>query len=97
MRYIATSKADAEAAADKAHQHKIATDPHYAKSVAEGRTLRWSFPLQETDKDGNPVGGYYIPVEEPVLDAFSIAEQTKLDASAKQILANRLVDKKEEI
>lgn len=90
MKYLATSKADAEAAADKAHQHKIATDPFYAKSVAEGRTLRWSFPLQDKN-------GYYIPVEEPVLDAFSSQEQDNLDAESKQILANRLIDKKEEI
>lgn len=97
MKYLATSKADAEAAAAKAHAHKIATDPFYAKSVAEGRTLRWSFPLQDVDKDGKPVGGYYIPVEAPVLDAFRPIEQDKLDAEAKHILTNRLIDKKEEI
>ena len=93
MRYIAASKADAEAAADKAHQHKIATDPAYAKSVAEGRTLRWSLPLQEVDKDGKPVGGYYIPVEERVLDAFNSVDQDKCDAQAKTVLAARAENK----
>lgn len=87
MKYLATSKADAEAAAAKAHAHKIATDPFYADSVANGHTLRWSFPLREVDDKGQPVGDYYIPVQPPVLDAFSVAEQDKLDVEAKAVLS----------
>jgi len=86
VKYIATSKEDAEAIAAKAHAHKIATDPFYADAVAKGHTKRWSLPLQDVDDKGQPVGDYYIPVEPPVLDAFSTVEQERLDASAKTVL-----------
>jgi len=93
MRITATSEAEAKALADKAHAHKIATDPAYAKSVEQGRTTNWAVPRRDLDDKGQPVGDWFIAVEGSVLESFSEAEQVKLDVEAKAILAERTKSK----
>lgn len=53
MRLETASEADAQALQDRIHAHLIATDAGYAGSVQARQTLRWAFPLRETDESGN--------------------------------------------
>lgn len=85
--YAATEQA-CQALADKAHAYKIERSAAYAQSVQDGKTLRWSLPLRETDANGDPVGDWYIPFEADLLGAFTEAELQGLDQDGKDWLAS---------
>lgn len=47
--YFAT-QAEAQTAADAAHQYLIDSDRGYSTSVAEGKTVAWGIPIEEDDR-----------------------------------------------
>lgn len=79
MRITAPTQAAAQALQDKAHAFMIANDPPYADSVAQGHTLRWAVPARDVDANGNPVGDWFIPVEDRCLGAFTADELLRVD------------------
>lgn len=76
MRLEYSLKADAQAVADKTHAWLIANNPFYAKSVADGKTLRWDVPRQQTDASGKVIAGspWSVFVKDKALSALAQAE-----------------------
>jgi hypothetical protein len=78
MRLTYQTRDEARTKADEVHQHMISTNPEYAKSVTEGRTLAFAIPYQDLDKDGKPIDTlWHINFKErhmPSLDQEELAE-----------------------
>ena len=77
-----TGVADAQAFCDKTHAQMIATNPAYAKSVADGQTARWDSPRQDLDDQGKPVGDPYVIVKDRIDPTLTPAERSKIVASS---------------
>lgn len=89
------TEAEAQAMADKIHQHLIDTQPAYADSVAKGHTLRWDIPRRDRVPvdPANPfgdyveVGGWKVSVPDygtrDALGSLTAQESDKLDAAGK--------------
>lgn len=67
MRMYADTEAKAQALADRAHAFLIANDSAYAKSVGDGKTLRWATPMQDS-------AGWWIAVADRCAGAFTVQE-----------------------
>ena len=81
MRLYAKDQAQAQAFADRAHQHLISTDARYAYSVGTGETKAWSLVVEEREPSlqgmgelGKPTGRWYILLEDKVIAAFTADE-----------------------
>ena len=55
MKKLITTKAKAQAAANKCHEYLISNNSDYSRSVSNGGTIAWCIPHQdlETDDKGN--------------------------------------------
>lgn len=78
MKLYSATKAGCQALANKAHQFKIENDDGYAQSVKDGKTIRWSFPIQDN--------GWYVPIDPSLIEAFTEAELLGLDQEGKDFL-----------
>lgn len=75
---------EAQAWADKTHAAMIAQSPEYARSVAEGKTLRWAIPEIARDADGNPTGTEYVcGVKDRVRPTMTAAELARVEETPK--------------
>ena len=93
------TEAEAQAFADKIHQHLIDTSPTYAESVAKGHTKRWDIPRRDrvpvdAKEPMGPtveVGGWKVSVPDyktrDGLPALTAQEVTKLDAGGQAAVA----------
>lgn len=79
MRIERDPKAEAQALADRIHQWLIANDRAYAKSVADGQTLRWDVPRQQVDEKGVVTNQKWRVIVKPrVTGALSASERAEM-------------------
>jgi hypothetical protein len=67
------TESDAKAKADAIHAWLVANNPAYAKSAADGQTLRWAIPYASK-------AGFAINVKPRAESALSAAERLSLRA-----------------
>lgn len=54
-KYYFATKGEAQSKADAIHAYIVANNSAYAKSVTDGKTVRWDVPHQDLDDKGQPV------------------------------------------
>lgn len=85
MKLPQDTKTDAQALADRLHQHAIDTNPLYAESVRLGHTLRWCVPQQTVDKDGKVIdAAWVVPIDERVAGGLTKDERAAVPALKQQ-------------
>lgn len=80
--YFPAGRAAAQAFCDKTHAQMIASSPAYAKSVADGQTVRWDSPRQNLDAEGKPTGDYFVIVKDRVDATLTPTERSKVVAQS---------------
>jgi hypothetical protein len=82
VRIYCATRLEAQTLCDKIHAQMIANVPSYAKSVADGQTVRWAVPRRDVDANDVEIGDYFVTIKDRVEPVLSPIEKGRIVRNA---------------